>query len=327
MYFNRIHYLRGIMALIVVFSHVGHFIPGSPPHLIAAGSTMVRVFTVIAGFFAWRSILKLQSQKNSPWLVYARARFLRLYPVHWLFLIFIFLWMWTGFDSDKSWTFQDHTWKDWLSYIALVHFGGTPTLGNWWLYYLILFQLFLVPIIRNYKTWPIVLLLYIASAIICGRLWPDVPIYGLTSFSFLFVIGAGLAMYEKQLTAAAKTWPLFVAAGIITLLIPITFDYIEPIARGGSVLLFVGILFWDKSVPVTHSGYTSKLLDFLGNISYSLYIGHFLVFRVITYYLKNIPPPILHYIMIFSAIVVTSLAYKYVEKRAAQLGSQNNLQI
>ena len=106
------------------------------------------------------------------------------------------------------------------------------------------------------------------------------------------------------------------AAFFITLLIKYS-HFIAPVM---ALLFFISALFYDHIFKVNYQTIYSKVLTYLGDISYSIYMIHFLVIYILLYQLQITNFTMLLALTFAITIVLSAIAYKYVEKHFINIG-------
>jgi peptidoglycan/LPS O-acetylase OafA/YrhL len=306
--------LRGLAALIVVVHHCALSLPSladqmngpdrtsrawwatyTPAHLLWAGGEAVLVFFVLSGLVL--ALPYLRAPRRGTWLPYYLKRAVRLYvPVGAAVVL-------TGVVLTLVPRVPTAGWSWWMASHAvpvqasvLAHdaglLGGTGWSNSalWSLKYEVFFSLFLP-------------LFVVLARSLSAPLWASVPLclwaigwaasisHELLSYMFVFAVGVLLAQRLSTLRAwgeringsrgAALTWTLLAVAGLLLLLgewwmkLWVTdWTLWLPVGRpagvlGAAVLVFCFLM----CRPVRALG-DSRLLQWLGTVSFSLYLVH-----------------------------------------------------
>ncbi|WP_316751630.1 acyltransferase [Pedobacter gandavensis] len=293
--------LRGIAALLVAVFHfemaVARFVPASQTMFFEKSYLMVDLFFIMSGFImmhVYSSQFKNRIQASSlkSFLV---ARFARVYPLHLfslLLLVVIVRWL-TNWGNPPIILEQP---ADILPNILLLHSFGFTNIYSWnipswsisaeWAAYL-LFPLIAL-FINKKKTFAAVLLFflvvlaYYAIMFLLPRVNPINPAIPVphnlnTTFDYGYIRGiagftAGVLVYLLyELRAVKKAFASDMASLIIILGIIISMHF--SLNDGLTVFLFaVLVLSFTANTGKIAAFCNRKFLQFLGNISYSVYL-------------------------------------------------------
>ena len=191
----------------------------------------------------------------------------------------------------------------------------------------------ILPILFTFTYWLSMSLKY------RGTLTFEHDYFATLHYTGFFIVGAMLAKHREQLIHTASRipkrfkWLLLAAAigaysnafwlpyyspkmGVITLILQKTWfqDWIS----AAGVLIFINLAL---SSGAMSGVLASKPLQFLGGISYSLYLFHALVLKVvITVLSQTIPLPAALGIAVACALLVSTLSWRYIETPCIQLG-------
>lgn len=285
---HSIDYLRGIMAFSVVLYHFFR-ISDSSTILGRLGIYSVSTFYIISGMALFLS------HKNEKWdvknyLIFIFRRFIRLAPVYWLAMIFLFL-----FYSISSHKITYDTIK--IVQNILLTFGITDPLGymiigGWSIGNEIVFYLFFPLIIASMfrkQTMIIMAFLTIILFLYCSfyymnnsetlyKQWGDYinPINQV----YFFIFGVILSKILLPYVGRAKRVSLLIifVASLVFCLYPASGDQIHIVTNFEKIVFTLVVIFLSaaffslgdlKNTPVVHIP-----LKFLGDVSYSLYLLH-----------------------------------------------------
>jgi peptidoglycan/LPS O-acetylase OafA/YrhL len=306
--------LRGLAALIVVVHHCVLALPSlvgqldgpdrsspawwlayTPLHLLWAGGESVLVFFVLSGLVL--ALPHLRPPQPGTWLPYYLKRSLRLYlpVIGALVLTGVLVTLFPrSADAAQGWWMNAHAVPAQAS--ALAHdaglLGGTGWLNSalWSLEYEVFFSLFLpvfVVLARQLSAplWASVPMVLVASG------WAVSSGHELLSYMFVFAVGVLLAQrlstlrsWAERINRSARASSLWTALGVAGVLVLLGEWWMKqfvsdwtlwlPIGRpagvlGAAVLVFC-FLHWR---PLRAFG-DSRLLQWLGTVSFSLYLVH-----------------------------------------------------
>jgi peptidoglycan/LPS O-acetylase OafA/YrhL len=345
--------LRGIAALWVVFFHIdvlffyrdyGAFIPHGFTGLITKGYLWVDFFFLLSGFiisYVYSEQLTQRLNRKQNVLQYLKARFFRLYPLHMFTLLILvivfFVWpyIFNGIEKDGSWQtfFAPSAIVD---NVFMIHAMNQHAYLSWnivswsiaaefWTY---IIAIGIIPLVVKYKWKACTAILVLAIAILFSLFYNlerklDITFnYGwlrcLAEFSL------GTILYFLYLSpsirkACGKVWLFPLVAGFI--LIHFHFNGNDLL-----VLPLFGLLILSAAVSEgnVYRFFNSKILTYLGKISYSIYMMHgvwFMVFWFTIPYLKNylnvdylyLIRPSIAVLFISITVLSASLAHTHVE--------------
>jgi peptidoglycan/LPS O-acetylase OafA/YrhL len=334
--------LRGIAAMLVVFQHVATAIarhPQAPQWWIdligvinkdyfSPGRTGVVAFFLISGY-----VIPFSLKGSAPLRTFAISRFFRLYPAYWLSLALA---------------------TTLLPALGLLHFSNAQILANitmlqfllrkpdviqayWTLFiemafYAACFTWFLFGVLKNTKFLVTVILTLLAAAILSATVRynnPDssLPV-GYINFIAAMHIGtlARLATIEQdQKAKLALPWVVaaaLLAAPFISWLAYSKTPEVDPWISGITGLLVgYGLFFY----CITKRVFASNVTIFLGAISYSLYLLHGVMLRIVRSFAYDWPWPsaavLMPLLVLAIAIPLAWAVYRFIERPSVKLGS------
>ena len=339
--------LRGIAAVTVMISHclVGY---GPSPLLtrisgVFNGRAAVVIFFVLSGYVLTRSLQRSRFNRSSVLRFYAR-RIFRLYPAIWvasaLGLAYLFALHWQ-IPPDRPGPVIQHSFRldrfDTLHIVA--SFAGMTTfiIPQLWTIFVEIVSSIAIPGIAfaalYHRHWFVWLL---GLALLVSFLVPN-TYYHVTLYLVDFVVGVGLAVFGLVVglfrNAPARS---LVCIGLIALacmqFLPL--DYWSPLANLLEMAVAASII--GTLVGASERVYLlrSRFLRFLGDISYSIYLLHFLVLCTVIKALTllqqalGVCPDI--YVLTIALACVTCavtillswLTYVYVEEPGIELGKR-----
>lgn len=306
---KSVHYLRGVAALIVVFFHFRYYLNDYYDNanlgdtLFANGAFGVDLFFIISGFIICYAT---QRPEPKPLLSYVLKRFFRIYPLLLISLIaFYFL-------------FGDNNTSVLRSFLPLhadysesgPFFGYNMLSPVWTLTYEIFFYgLFFIALMmsQRHRKWLVLLLIVAAFTVSQLFLNQQIELSAYTDFDYtsnaiaepviallsspmllefaygiiLFMSYKALPDFSEQVEKFIVTAALFIMAfSIIALYMPGFYGH-GPVKWGlPSFLLLSAALIYErfKGLP------TLAVLHFLGDISFSLYLTHVIMIKLIRKY-------------------------------------------
>jgi peptidoglycan/LPS O-acetylase OafA/YrhL len=282
--------VRGGAALLVVIGHCVYFAqPAFPelPRLVVLvagrGSLAVPIFCVLSGFLISRAVFQIKTVTDVK--AYCTRRFFRIYPVY---AVAVLLALLLGQYSTSSMSPDTSTSARFFADLFMMRVLWWPGFANpvaWSLYHEVLFYALLpltVLTVGNRRVGQVALF------ILTAMLLADYPSrdYGLYKY---FVFGVLSSFYNGRFRAYAA---LTLGVGIALIVVEfIGFDLAFSLGAtpakmrvGGGFGLGLGVAMLLAALP--HVRIVGKILDFLplrllGNISYSLYVIHPLVLRLV----------------------------------------------
>lgn len=319
---NRIFFLdalRGIAALLVVIFHAAGWDSWQP--LVATtvdlGHTGVSLFFVISGF-----VIPISLQRQDLRSFWVR-RLLRLYPLYWFVMV-----LFVGVTLTQGSLLPDEATNTITSQPVMTILANTAMLqyplgmsnfvpNSWSLVYELCFyglmSLLLLMRLHRHAVPMVVMLLLLAFFMATSGFITYDSHWGIgllvTYLSLMFV---GVVLHQ----AHAGELPGWVAGAVVVGAVAVHLASPGPgnllLARALGVTLFVtGYVLRHRSMP--------RLLLFLGQVSYSLYLIHMIVIIGLRGVLPDIPLLVLP-LAILAAVVVAAGAERWIERPAIALG-------
>lgn len=333
-WFNHIPALDGLRAisiLLVVISHawLGHIVPGG---------LGVTIFFFISGFIITTLMMNEYHLTGdvSIFAFYLR-RFFRIVPALLCYIVFSVFFM----IAINKWTQISELWAAlfyYANYYAIFfgfsggHFASPLTI-TWSLsveehYYFFFPCLFVLFFSRRKE-----LVLFLVSLLVMILLWRVYLVYhvGVESLAHdriykgtdtrfdSILYGALLAIVVRYGNVySILSNKFFFFSGLLVLLITLVVrdnDFRESIRyslQGMAItMMFVHLIFSDAKYL---SFLKSKIFIFIGKISYSLYLYHWLVFGLVSYYMAEQPLVLKIFVMITLSVVLAILSYRFIER-------------
>lgn len=340
---NELHSLRGIAALIVLFSHLRRMfcediLHTDFPHIFN-GSACVILFFVLSGLVVTSSILKVQNEKNFL-LTYYLRRIFRLMPLMLVTVtvggLYVLMFHSTHPLSIYKREWGDFSYSTWLvSYVGYSLKGNPPAWSIWVeLVASLLLPLFLL--VNKNKTQ-----LMIAFVALVFLTFVPVPLRHYWHFYLVsFFCGATILYWGRTFS----TW--FTDAisnknmryGIIAIFAMLFYfpRLLFPAQEwfGNNLIILWETAFITPLIALIY--YKSEMftllkhksLVFLGNISFSIYLNHMiLMVAFFNIYLLNFelqPGVLLGLVPLYLVVVVvvSNFTFQYVELKGSALGQK-----
>jgi peptidoglycan/LPS O-acetylase OafA/YrhL len=271
MYFRSIQFLRFIAALYITLFHISYwwnYKHDALGGLFDNGYGAIDLFFVISGFVVVQSAATFKTGWAS-FLLFLKKRFVRIYPVYWLFLLFFLI---TGMVNISGRTgFQ--IWQ--AIFLLPGHQGIIRT--TWTLQYELYFYFLigLTVLNRNGKYLIGALFLFSLAANSASLLAAIVYNWHIPVFGFYneFVLEFFLGTVIWKLFNKVPFWLaiLLMLTGAVLFLVPIKINASHIVAFGiPAALLLTGLtaLEWQQKIKIP------GFMVLLGNASYSLYLIH-----------------------------------------------------
>lgn len=339
--------LRAIAALLVLWLHVAEaYVPLDPAgrhgghglyafaHFFDVGRVGVVLFFLISGFVVPFS---LRGDGPAPVARFAIKRFFRIYPAYWLSVplgVLTGFWLW-----DRPFAL-----RDFLLNLTLLQdvFGAQPAQGLYWtlLVELVFYALCAVLFLTRSLDAP---RRVCALAIALGALhslamlmrWLGTPLLSTVAAFWLLNLSIMLCgtLYRRCVVEGEAARDPLLRAGVYGLfayylaVFPLCTVLAVGIERNAAVCYALGTALFVAGISGVRIA--SRLTDWLGRISYSIYLFHPVVFLALLAWLQRQPAdsawrtqPLYVYLLANAALTVAlaSLVYRFVEKPGMALG-------
>ena len=346
-YLPGLNGLRAIAALSVVIAHVSlkgiaDFGLPSKPHLPMAGYG-VTLFFVISGFLiTYLLMLELEKTKTVRIRKFYARRILRIWPIYYLYIGIVFAILWWLNQSDAMKVQEMWYYIFFAANIPFIYQQGILILAHYWSigveeqFYL--FWPWLVRFFKKnlLKTSALIFIIFFSIKIILwftlGNKSYEYRFFTVTRFHIMMIGAIGSIFYmQKQSyflilfsskTSQLLSWTFFVLMGLNIIHIPIPIAH-EAIAIA-SLSMIVGQIMVSKRIV----NLENKLCDFIGKISYGIYVIHPIIILLLSKIYKNLNINIyLKYVLVYSTVVFATicfawLSYTYFEKPFLKLKSR-----
>jgi peptidoglycan/LPS O-acetylase OafA/YrhL len=332
--------IRGIAALAVLVEHAGS---GSWPafHVFVHNSFNFGKFGVASFFLTSGFVIPFSLERSNSVKRFWINRFFRLYPLYWLSLLLLVVLYFTGAPNVFDPHFVSHLLRNLLVNVTMLQqFVGIPNAEG--LYYtlcmemaLYIFLSFLFLRKWNHHSLRIA---WIASIVLAaaGILSPlllqrRIPMAGLFYFLCFF---AGTCVY-RHYTAhlSAKSLAVLLAFVSITTVAEIYCNYVvvKKVDSTEIFTLWAVLLPWSAAYLLFLAAYSFRshkfpaFLIYLGTISYSVYLFHPSIGRVLS--IAHLGPASSFLSVLVLAILIASLTYRFVENPSIRFGKQIQLRL
>jgi peptidoglycan/LPS O-acetylase OafA/YrhL len=325
--------LRGLAALAVSVQHV-FLLTGSagavlavvaltPLNALIDGTRAVLFFFVLSGFVL--AVPFFRGGVSPTGFVAKRAA--RIYPAYWFALIVsigiyslsanphVTLYSAANFASlVTDYTAQDYNVVFW-SLVQEMRLS-------------ILFPLLILPVVRLPWQWVLAGSMPLVVAGFFGEELPGGPIVGSFAtvfYAFFFVIGALAAKHIHRLVAVVRGMSprraaLWLGAAVIVYgAMPID-GIAVPVEKAIVGVACVGIMLLALGWPGLSRFLLFPALQFVGRISYSYYLLHLPVSKLVPYLLHDQIPVITPVVIIAGSLLLAWMAYSWIELPSIRLG-------
>ncbi|NHX60294.1 acyltransferase [Klebsiella pneumoniae] len=269
---NQIQWLRAIAAILVVITHFTGkaYSVKLLDHEFSSGAIGVDIFFIISGFI----MMYVSDLKKQYPIKFILNRFIRILPVHYFFLFILIIIFLIKPDVINSSVSKTYVWESFLLVPALRNDAEYLNPVIWTLCYEMMFYLiFCVSLnLKNLTTSAIATTLVISAIVFSGFFYKGDNIYisaATDSISLEFCYGMLLYVFYKK-GFLTFHWLLPLMLSIILYFVLKQFDFYRFIKLGiPSALIFISFLNM-KNSKIT-------FLNFLGKISYEIYICYIMV--------------------------------------------------
>ena len=317
---------RGLAALGVVGFHFGvetSTIPTMRHSVLASafrhGNAGVDFFFVLSGFIIMFAHAR-DIGKPDRLLRYIRNRFVRLYPIYWLYTAIILGAVALGFSTVTA----PHDELGWISIFTLIRLApiAAPLNVAWTLFYEVAFYAIFATLIINRTLGMVVIAVWLAAIVYfhldSGRFDIAAPWASRLCLNFFIGMMACWAFTRIDKRMAVAT----LAGGLITIFAALlTADHgLSPSAFGSLIAIGCGLAICGAAALERFTSWNVGILANLGSASYTLYLVHvhvgspLLKLAIRSGALKILNPDVLFALLVLSTVVISYLLYLFVEK-------------
>ena len=320
---DSLQYLRAIAAIWVLITHVFQICEYHPFGYMLAGQYGVDVFFILSGF-----IIYYTTKEDSSWVTFAIKRIFRIFPLYWVCLLAY--WIRDG-CSDISWLSV-------IQNILMMPFSDRVTtrsliVGQAWstcyeLYFYFLFSVVLFLGVKKHRL-PLFIIFLMFTGIVLKKIGILTEygfmkyLYSLTtpiSYLLKFVIGTILAMVFNRLQYFVNQQVIW--GGVFAILpFGMLFQYkYSSLTLLYSSLLFLVALLSNESLKRNANKTFHKIMVYLGDISFSIYLIHLLVISIVVKYIGTSNVLLVLSITLVLSVGISIITYNCIEKNAIGMG-------
>lgn len=322
--------LRALAVLSVVVYHI------SPFHL-PGGFIGVDIFFVISGYLIMGQIYSKVQKSAFSFSDFYVKRFKRLFPAYFatvaLSSIFAFYYFLPGEFSKYAWSLVAS-----CLYVSNFYFftksgyfdselQGSPLLHTWSLsveeQFYVIMPIIMVLAFGIYKRFSLLILggLATLSFALCIYLtYNDVSLAFFASFTrfWQFILGGAIAIYSLHIQKHRFLSEVVATSGVLTLLascVLITHDEFPGIKAIIPTLATVAVLAFSRQGLLIYRLLALKPVEFIGNISYSLYLWHWPIIIFYQLHFETELKAVDKLTILALSIILGALSYYLIEKR------------
>jgi len=233
----------------------------------------VDFFFVLSGFIIFFAHFG-DLGKPSAWKEYIYRRFVRVYPIYWIYTAGIVVLLLLGFGTEAK---NPQGFADWLTSWSLIRFtdAGPPIPPAWTLFHEVAFYALFSLLILNVRLGVAVLVLWACA---CAVFWQFPMAEGRTPFNvytagynlfFLFGMGA-YWLYRRGGRGIVE----FSAGVVVTIAAAITLDLPYKLSYLALVLGFALLVAGATKMELAGYIKVPGFLNYIGNASYTIYLTH-----------------------------------------------------
>ncbi|MDO4905650.1 MAG: acyltransferase [Lautropia sp.] len=333
-FFANIQGLRAIAAILVLLHHLfyneqkyfgSHSVP-APLAWMGAGG--VDLFFVISGF-VMVAISGDQFASPRQAIGFLKRRALRIYPIYWFYtLIVVGIWIVAPHMVNASST--SHGQPNWFGTFTLWPGKTVPLLVQGWtltfeLYFYLIFAAMIAFVPRRWLQASLLLWTFATIGLACWAVATGTNTAGIRLISSTlvleFIAGCFCALWWQR--TPQRAIPLVLGAtvaGITTLLLLLSMHGFEPIIQKRALCFGIPavLIVWSAVLLEKRLNFAApKLLQSLGDASYSLYLCHTLVLAaVLRTWLILFPQiglPWASLTAFIAALLAGQLGYRFIE--------------
>lgn len=320
-----IQYLRGIAALLVVLLHVKSLMPVDVRGAFSNGGIGVDIFFIISGFIIYYATIKPEESKPRTYFV---KRSMRIYP------LFAIIWLITSLLN-----YQADPFISVIKALFFVHNDytvGAPGFGfnmigpAWTLTFEVVFYfIFMASCFISHKYRGLICILSLILIPLSLQFYFNGR-FSLSSYSTVntdnsiigygllrvlgcpiyieFAVGIALSMMVQKFHARRESTLIKIISAIgfiscLALIMSIDISELQKFILALSIFLFALMVDFSNAKEI-------KTLSFLGDISYAMYLCHWMIIKTyITYFPKDWNPD--NSILKLSVILISTLILSY----------------
>lgn len=324
--------LRGIAAFLIVLYHIKYhltpYLPDWMMNIVSHSYVAVDFFFVLSGFIlAYTYEKKLTSFNLNETSFFIVKRIARVYPLHLItllaYLLIPFAHIMTGraYDNEERYAVDNFFYN-----IFLVQNWGLTGQGGWnvpsWSISTELFAYLSLPLLTLFLTRISLMGRFIFTLILCSftsllfevkeanNIGEFIADLGIIRCITAFYVGNFVYSLSKQHKPSLLVKSVCLGFVFIILISPIKSFYVVPALFGALLYLLI------TSNSILHNALENKTLIYLGDISYSVYMVHYLIRDYMgLLFLDNEEYASITWILVYisTTIILSHFTYKYVE--------------
>lgn len=317
--------LRGYAIILVLLGHssnAGYYLyPGIS--FSGKGKLGVYLFFVLSAYLLDRQIIrKLLSRKanSNYWRYYFTRRFLRIYPMYFTSLLLFFLLYKQGLNIAIV-----PDLKSIANHLMLVEGNGIFwSIPAEFKYYLISpVVLLVVHHLLQWRTMPVILFLGLMFTVPAWVLYYHLlPADQTLPHLSFFLVGTAVAVFEQLLPQAILRLKssyvlevlLWISAGIAIVVASWGVDLLRPDWYPFFTLWFAALLLKTGGKTGLFSWISKwRIVQAIGNISFSMYLGHMLILTALGQFFPGIQS-IGFYVFVIATLILSLLSHYFVER-------------
>ena len=348
MRYDKLDAIRGIAAAIVVANHAFNLVPGAdwdswlvqwtPLGRLISGDVAVAVFFVLSGF-----VLTIPLTRDHPpsYGMFVLRRFLRIYPPFAIAVAISACFVaWLAFPKP-AWALHDSDWSTPVTWLLLSQHLGMLGIGYgsislnppmWTLIQELRIALllpFLVLLLRRFKLAALVAIAIVAHA--ATKLTPFQSFVGANwrgtltltiYFTYFFAVGSAIYLYRDRLMTWFARPPLALHA-IVVLGLAFMPRHLLPsflLSQAEYALLAGYSIVLCLTFPSQLALLDGRVLQWLGRVSYSLYLIHVPIMLATKYLLyPQYPIWVIVAIAVVLSLILAEVFHRLVEAPAIRL--------
>ncbi len=341
-YLSGLNGIRAIAAIAVVFSHIilnledfglyAHFLGtqanGNPQTWNLAGYGVSMFFTLSGFLITYLLWTEKEKQPIQIKKFYLR-RILRIWPLYYTYMILCFI-VYFIFSIEYN-TDSIYYYLFYGANIPFIIGGGLPFLGHFWsLGVEEQFYMFWPWVNKLKKKNIILFVISLITLLISAKIYLHffIPnsllesIIHVTRFHCMLIGALAAILYKNEnklfITITTNKLAQLISWGVM-ILVAINQFHIASFLDNEFITTITTIIIIGQITKKGLISLENPILDFLGKISYGIYVIHPLLIFLFSKILKEITPfPILNYFIVFTSIlsatiILSHLSYKYLE--------------
>ncbi|KKS94868.1 MAG: putative transferase transmembrane protein [Candidatus Collierbacteria bacterium GW2011_GWB1_44_6] len=310
--------------------------------LLGNGGVAVTLFFILSGLVLGQSLSRIEFSTRGLTSFYTK-RILRLYPVYAFVILLIAVYMKLGFAYQTFpmasawynwWMNFDMTLKEFIYNFFFIH---TYLGGVTWTLRVILIASFIFPAfyLIYRKTTPFLDLLITVGLLVAGFTVLNIPDFRDLRYLYMFYAGLCLPKFKSFLADLPPRAISLLATPVTLALLAsryVTDEYIGGVVETVIGWFIIGIIVYSNKTRL-FDFLNKQIFQFLGKISYSLYLIHFSILyilaRLMFAFLPNLPYAS-HYITLHSllfglslliAVYISVFVHRFVEQPSSTLAN------